>query len=66
MEHKDGNGRYLVTSKVHWQAVYRVLVDEGWYDPLWAYERMRRVAPTLLCWWGRMKNRGKVGGVDKL
>ena len=48
MEYKDGNGRYLVTSKVHWQAVYRVLVDEGWYDPLWAYERMRRVATTLL------------------
>ena len=32
MECKAPDGRYLVTRKVHWQAVYRVLVDEGWYD----------------------------------
>ena len=29
MEHREADGRYLVTRKVHWQAVYRVLVDEG-------------------------------------
>ena len=32
MECRAPDGRYLVTRKVHWQAVYRVLVDEGWYD----------------------------------
>ena len=32
MECKAPDGRYLVTRKVHWQAVYRVLVDAGWYD----------------------------------
>ena len=32
MYHRTPDGHYLVTRKVHWQAVYRVLVDEGWYD----------------------------------
>ena len=43
------DGRYLVTRKVHWQAVYRVLVDEGWYDASLGYaafvEYIRSVAP---------------------
>ena len=43
------DGRYLVTRKVHWLAVYRVLVDEGWYDASLGYaafvEYIRSVAP---------------------
>ena len=43
------DGRYLVTRKVHWQAVYRVLVDEGWYDASLGYagfvDYIRSVAP---------------------
>ena len=118
MHHRTPDGRYLVTRKVHWQAVYRVLVDEGWYDASlgyagfvdyirsvappggfrimpdvetirhisqtlyarpfrdwrydaaygtkrWAYERMRTVRRCYSLAWGE-KNRGKVGGVDKL
>ena len=49
MECKAPDGRYLVTRKVHWQAVYRVLVDEGWYDASLGYaafvEYIRSVAP---------------------
>ena len=37
MECKAPDGRYLMTRKVHWQAVYRVLVDEGWYDASLGY-----------------------------
>ena len=43
------DGSYLVTRKVHWQAVYRVLVDEGWYDASLGYagfvDYIRSVAP---------------------
>ena len=43
------DGRYLVIRKVHWQAVYRVLVDEGWYDASLGYagfvDYIRSVAP---------------------
>jgi hypothetical protein len=109
LDYRTPDGRYLVTRKVHWQAVYRVLVDEGWYDASlgyagfvdyirsvappggfrimpdvetirhisqtlysrpfrdwrydaaygtkrWAYERMRRVATTLLGLMGEMVN----------
>ena len=49
MHHRDADGRYLVTRKVHWQAVYRVLVDEGWYDASLGYagfvDYIRSVAP---------------------
>ena len=118
LDYRDADGRYLVTRKVHWQAVYRVLVDEGWYDASlgyagfvdyirsvappggfrimpdvetirhisqtlyarpfrdwrydaaygtkrWAYERMRAVAEVSQSCLGK-KDRGKVGGVDKL
>ena len=49
MQHRTPDGRYLVTRKVHWQAVYRVLVDEGWYDASLGYagfvDYIRSVAP---------------------
>ena len=49
MQQRTPDGRYLVTRKVHWQAVYRVLVDEGWYDASLGYaafvEYIRSVAP---------------------
>ena len=49
MHHRTSDGRYLVTRKVHWQAVYRVLVDEGWYDASLGYagfvDYIRSVAP---------------------
>ena len=49
LQYKEPDGRYLVTRKVHWQAVYRVLVDEGWYDASLGYaafvEYIRSVAP---------------------
>ena len=49
MHHHTPDGRYLVTRKVHWQAVYRVLVDEGWYDASLGYagfvDYIRSVAP---------------------
>ena len=49
MQLRTPDGRYLVTRKVHWQAVYRVLVDEGWYDASLGYaafvEYIRSVAP---------------------
>ena len=49
MHYRTPDGRYLVTRKVHWQAVYRVLVDEGWYDASLGYagfvEYIRSVAP---------------------
>ena len=49
MSFRGPDGRYLVTRKVHWQAVYRVLVDEGWYDASLGYaafvEYIRSVAP---------------------
>ena len=31
MEHREPDGRYLVTRKVHWQAIFRILVDRGIY-----------------------------------
>ena len=49
MQQRMPDGRYLVTRKVHWQAVCRVLVDEGWYDASLGYaafvEYIRSVAP---------------------
>jgi len=49
MNYRGLDGRYLVTRKVHWQAVYRVLVDEGWYDASLGYagfvDYIRSVAP---------------------
>ena len=31
LECKASDGRYLVTRKVHWQAIFRILVDRGIY-----------------------------------
>lgn len=31
MEFRIPDGRYLVTRKVHWQAIFRILVDRGIY-----------------------------------
>ena len=31
MEYRETDGRYLVTRKVHWQAIFRILVDRGIY-----------------------------------
>ena len=31
MHHHTPDGRYLVTRKVHWQAIFRILVDRGIY-----------------------------------
>ena len=49
MHHRTPDGRYLVTRKVHWQAVYRVMVDGGWYDASLGYagfvDYIRSVAP---------------------
>ena len=49
LHYREADGRYLVTRKVHWQAVYRVLVDEGWYDASLGYagfvDYIRSVAP---------------------
>ena len=49
LDYRDADGRYLVTRKVHWQAVYRVLVDEGWYDASLGYagfvDYIRSVVP---------------------
>ena len=49
LDYREADGRYLVTRKVHWQAVYRVLVDEGWYDASLGYagfvDYIRSVAP---------------------
>lgn len=49
LHYRTPDGRYLVTRKVHWQAVYRVLVDEGWYDASLGYagfvDYIRSVAP---------------------
>ena len=49
LQYRTPDGRYLVTRKVHWQAVYRVLVDEGWYDASLGYagfvDYIRSVAP---------------------
>ena len=31
MHHRTPDGRYLVTRKVHWIAIFRILVDRGIY-----------------------------------
>ena len=31
MEYRETDGRYLVTRKVHWMAIFRILVDRGIY-----------------------------------
>ena len=31
LQHRTPDGRYLVTRKVHWQAIFRILVDRGIY-----------------------------------
>ena len=32
MQQRTPDGRYLVTRKVHWQAIFRILVDRGIYS----------------------------------
>ena len=31
LDYREADGRYLVTRKVHWQAIFRILVDRGIY-----------------------------------
>ena len=31
LQYKEPDGRYLVTRKVHWMAIFRILVDRGIY-----------------------------------
>ena len=31
LQYRTPDGRYLVTRKVHWQAIFRILVDRGIY-----------------------------------
>ena len=53
LQYKEPDGRYLVTRKVHWQAVYRVLVDRGIYPDGTDYRGfcyyMEEVFPTAEC-----------------
>ena len=53
MECKAPDGRYLVTRKVHWQAIFRILVDRGIYPNGTDYRGfccyMEEVFPTAEC-----------------
>ena len=53
MECKASDGRYLVTRKVHWQAIFRILVDRGIYPDGKDYRGfccyMEEVFPTAEC-----------------
>ena len=50
MHHHTPDGRYLVTRKVHWQAIFRILVDRGIYPDRTDYRGfcyyMEEVFPT--------------------
>ena len=53
MHHRTPDGRYLVTRKVHWQAIFRILVDRGIYPDGTDYRGfccyMEEVFPTAEC-----------------
>ncbi len=53
MECKAPDGRYLVTRKVHWQAIFRILVDRGIYPDGTDYRGfccyIEEVFPTAEC-----------------
>jgi len=53
MHHHTPDGRYLVTRKVHWQAIFRILVDRGIYPDGTDYRGfccyMEEVFPTEEC-----------------
>ena len=53
MEYKDDSGRYLVTRKVHWQAIFRILVDRGIYPDGTDYRGfccyIKSIFPTTTC-----------------
>ena len=53
MQHHTPDGHYLVTRKVHWQAIFRILVDRGIYPDGTDYRGfccyMEEVFPTAEC-----------------
>ena len=53
LQYKEPDGRYLVTRKVHWQAIFRILVDRGIYPDGTDYRGfccyMGEVFPTAEC-----------------
>ena len=53
MHHRTSDGRYLVTRKVHWIAIFRILVDRGIYPDGTDYRGfcfyMESVLPTAEC-----------------
>ena len=53
MQHHTPDGRYLVTRKVHWQAIFRILVDRGIYPDGTDYRGfccyIEEVFPTAEC-----------------
>mgnify|MGYP006371595697 FL=1 len=53
LQYKEPDGRYLVTRKVHWQAIFRILVDRGIYPDGTDYRGfcyyMEEVFPTAEC-----------------
>lgn len=53
LQHRTPDGRYLVTRKVHWQAIFRILVDRGIYPDGTDYRGfccyIEEVFPTAGC-----------------
>ena len=53
LQHHTPDGRYLVTRKVHWQAIFRILVDRGIYPDGTDYRGfccyIEEVFPTAEC-----------------
>ena len=53
LHHHTPDGRYLVTRKVHWQAIFRILVDRGIYPDGTDYRGfccyIEEVFPTAEC-----------------
>ena len=53
LQYRTPDGRYLVTRKVHWQAIFRILVDRGIYPDGTDYRGfccyIEEVFPTAEC-----------------
>ena len=53
MSFRGPDGRYLVTRKVHWQAIFRILVDRGIYPDGTDYRGfccyIKSIFPTTTC-----------------
>ena len=53
IDYKDDSGRYLVTRKVHWQSIFRILVDRGIYPDGTDYRGfccyIESIFPTTTC-----------------